>query len=86
MNEQAILWVFGSVITILTVVIGAIFRLILSHIRECSGRWETLNTQHGALMEQSRSNGAEILRTRESLHTMRNELPEMVERSMKMFK
>lgn len=35
MSETAILWILGSIITIQLVVIGSLFGLLISHMKEC---------------------------------------------------
>lgn len=42
MDQTAVLWLFGTLITVMTVVIGAIARLLWDHIKECREVQRTL--------------------------------------------
>lgn len=64
MDQTAILWLFGTLITVLTIVIGAIGRMLFEHIRECREVQRTLG-QLSTLPE-------EIRLIRKHLHDERN--------------
>lgn len=64
MDQTAILWLFGTLITVLTIVIGAIGRLLWDHIRECREVQRTLG--------QLSTLPAEVQLIRKHLHDERN--------------
>lgn len=64
MDQTAILWLFGTLITVMTIVIGAIGRLLWDHIKECREVQRTLG-QLSTLAE-------EVKLIRKHLHDERN--------------
>lgn len=66
MNQSAILWLLGMIITVQVIVVGFIGRQLWDHIKECREVQRTL----GALSTLP----DEIQRMRKHMHDYRNEL------------
>lgn len=49
MSEAAILWVLGAALGLLGVLVGICFRMITSHMRDCSNWQKQFLVEHGHL-------------------------------------
>lgn len=78
MSQEVTLWIFGVANVSLIAIIGALFRKLSEHERECRERWEKLMDEHGKLKADSESHEREISRMRTSQHDLRDKLPEIV--------
>lgn len=86
MNEQALLWVLGSINGVSMLVLGLLFRVFREHERECRERWEKFRDEHGSLAARMSSAASEIERMRDAQHDLRDDLPNMIERTVRMLR
>lgn len=78
MDQQAILWIFGILVTINSGIVGILFMMLWSHIRDCrrsgderSAMLATLQTQQNTILREIGDHDTGL---RGSIHRLRNDV------------